>query len=184
MVATDTWAVIRAAQVGHRPGGQDHPLARREREDRKRAPDAGHGRGARRPGGGADSEPQGLGLSRVARAEGPLAVPRPVTGAGLVGQGPETCRAGAQARSRLALAEAEVRFGPHEPATEGALRTRRLEDGPDRPPVLPAGRRGPAQEGPRRPPEGFPFPPISGSQLAGTPPRNPVTSIGACSSGG
>ena len=63
--------------------------------------------------------------------------------------------AGTQAWTRLALAEAEVRFGPHEPATQGALRTGRLEDRPDRPPMLPAGRRGPAQEGPRRAPEGL-----------------------------
>ena len=63
----------------------------------------------------------------------------PVAGARLVGQGPETCRAGAQARARLALATAGNGVGPGGSATQGALRAGRLEDGPDGAPVLPEG---------------------------------------------
>ncbi len=85
----------------------------------------------------------------------------------------KTCRAGAKARSRLALPEAEVRLRPHEPATQGALRTGRLEDGPDRPPVLPAGRRESAQEGPRRTPEGLHSRQLAGTNIGN---RNPDTS--------
>ena len=45
-----------AASVGrHRPRWPDHPVAGRAREDRLRAPDAGHRRGARRLGGGAEA---------------------------------------------------------------------------------------------------------------------------------
>ena len=50
------------------------------------------------------------------------------------------CRAGAQAGQELAFAEAQVCLGPHGPATQGALRTRRLEDGTDGAPVLPEAR--------------------------------------------
>ena len=51
-------------------------------------------------------------------------------------------------KSFPALPEAQVRFGPHEPAAEGALRTGRLEDGSDGASVLPASRPGATQEGP------------------------------------
>ena len=87
---------------------------------------------------------------------------QPLTDSHLVDESPDAGGTGTQAWPRLALAEAEVRVGPHEPATQGALRAGRLEDRPDRPPVLPAGRRGSAQEGPRRPPEG-----LRSRQLAG-----------------
>ena len=67
---------------------------------------------------------------------------------------------------RLALPEAEVRLGPHEPTAEGALRTRWLEDGPNGPAVLPAGRRGTAPEGPRGAPGSPLLRQFSGNQTA------------------
>ena len=75
------------------------------------------------------------------------------TGARLVEERPEPRGTRPEARQRLALPEAEVRFGSHGPAAQGALRTRRLEDGPNRAPVLPAAGRGTAQEGARETPE-------------------------------
>ena len=48
-------------------------------------------------------------------------------------QRPDARGAGAEARQGLALAEAQVRFGPHESAAQGPLRTRWLEDAPHGP---------------------------------------------------
>ena len=58
----------------------------------------------------------------AARAEGCLAVREPVAGALLAVQGPAAPGAGAEARTGLALAEAEVRLRPRGPAAEAYAR--------------------------------------------------------------
>ena len=107
------------------------------------------------------------GCSGAALAEVSHDACEPAAGARLVDQSSEARGAGAEAWPRLALTEAEVRLGPHGPAAQGALRTRRLEGGQDGAAVLPARRRGPAQERARQPPQSSGLNPISGNQLAG-----------------
>ena len=68
-------------------------------------------------------------------------------GGHLVAQGRAARGTGARARERLALAEAEVRFRPHGPSAEGAVRAGWLEGGPDGAALLSAGRLGTTQEG-------------------------------------
>ena len=89
----------------------------------------------------------------AARGQESLGVRGLRTGARLVEERPEPRGTRPEARQRLALPEAEVRFGSHGPAAQGALRTRRLEDGPNRAPVLPAAGRGTAQDGSGKPPQ-------------------------------
>ena len=88
-------------------------------------------------------------ITAMARAEGSLRVHEPLTGAGLVEKGREVRGARAQAGAGLAFAQAEICFGPHGSAAQGALRVGRLEDCPDGASVLSAARRGPPREGSR-----------------------------------
>ena len=143
-----------ASVVRHRLRRKSGAVARRAREDRVRTPDAGHHRGARRLGRGTANQPWERGRAGPARALGSLDELQPRAGLCLVEQGRAARGTEAQARKRLALAQAEVCLRPHGPAAQGALRTRRLEGGPDRAPVLPAGRRGTTQEGSGEPPQG------------------------------
>ena len=143
-------------------------MARRAREDRLRALHTGDRRGPHRPGRGAGKESGSRGQSGAARVDGCLPVRRPVAGPLLVEQSPEARGAGTPAGQGLALPEAEVRFGPHGSAPQGALRARWLEDGQDGASVLPASGRGPAPEGAREPPQRSHLIAISGNQLAGT----------------
>ena len=64
-------------------------------------------------------------------------------------EGGEARGTGTEASQKLALPQAEVRVGPHGPADEGALRTRRLEDVTHNLRVLPAGRPETVQGGSR-----------------------------------
>ena len=160
-------ALVLAHETGHRIGAirqlrwsdidfeEKVVLWRAEHEKSGlRTPDAGHRRGARRLGRGTANQPRERGRAGPARALGSLDELQPRAGLRLVEQGRAARGTEAQARKRLALAQAEVCLRSHGPAAQGALRTRRLEGGPDRAPVLPAGRRGTTQEGSGEPPQG------------------------------
>ena len=156
-----------ASVVGHRHGRPSGAVARGAREVGLRTPDAGDHRGDRRLGRGAKEEPWDRRRACVTRARESFDVRALRAGALLVEESGEARGAGAEAPQRLALAEAEVRFGPHGPAAQGAVRAWGLEDGQNSAPVLPARRRGPAQERARQPPQSSGLNPISGNQLAG-----------------
>ena len=124
-----------ASVVRHRLRGWDHRLARRARQVRLRTHHARDRRRTRRVEGGAGDEPRNRGGSGAARAQKPAGGCGCRSVARLVAEGPVSCRAGPDARQGLALAEAEVCFGPDGPAVEGALPAWRLEDGQDGPSV-------------------------------------------------
>ena len=145
-------------------------MACRAREDGPRAPDAGnepkHSPPWRKRG---DQGPRHRGCSGVSGTRGsPHQERQPLTGSHLVeAESPDAGRTGTQAWPRLALAEAEVRFGPHEPATQGALRTGRLEDGPDRSSSVTSGPANCDSGRPSKTAGGSPFPPIGGNKCSG-----------------
>ena len=95
--------------VRHQIRGQDHPLAGRAREDRVRAPDARDRRGDHGLGGGAEARSRGRRRAGSARAAGSVEMREPHAGEHLVEDRRAAGGDGAQARERLALAEAEVR---------------------------------------------------------------------------
>ena len=68
------------------------------------------------PGGGATAQPRDRERTRAARPEGFFSVHEPLAGSGLVGQGREARGTAAQARTRLTLAQAEVRLRPLGPS--------------------------------------------------------------------
>ena len=151
-------ALVLAHETGHRIGAirqlrwsdidfeeKSGAVARGAREVGLRTPDAGDHRGDRRLGRGAKEEPWDRRRACVTRARESFDVRALRAGALLVEESGEARGAGAEAPQRLALAEAEVRFGPHGPAAQGAVRVGWLEDGQNSAPVLPARRRGPAQ---------------------------------------
>ena len=128
-----TGARTSSAMVRHRPGRQDHPAACRSREDRLRAQDAGDRRGSCCVGGRRGVSATVLGEAPVLpAAEGCLSRCEPLAGAPSVGEGREARGPGAEAGKGLALAQAEIRLGPHGPTAQGALRARRLGGSPDR----------------------------------------------------
>ena len=118
-------------------------------------------------------ENPGIGDAPLLPAPKTREVHEPFAGARLVGECARTCWAGAEAWQRLALPEAEVRLGPHDPAAQGAAQARRLENRANSAPVLPESRRRESQA--EAPGGGGLLSQVSAHQLASTGTLGPVS---------
>lgn len=163
--------------VGHQPRSWDHPLARRAREDRLRAPDPDDCGGTSRVGGGGLAETAKRGRPSVTESDGSLKVLEPLAEQRMVGQGTRTGAAGAEAAARLALASAQVCQRPDGSAAQGAVRARRLEVSPHRASVLSETERGTAPGSTRQPPPNSDLKPLGGNKTPGIQPIALASSV-------